>query len=61
MEANFAYYALHKLYILPSQFLELDEAEKAFIVAAIKVKMENDRKKEKEIAKKKPKKGKKGR
>jgi hypothetical protein len=30
-------------------------------VAAIKVKMDNDKKKEKEIAKKKPKKGRKGR
>ena len=46
--------------MLPSQFLELDEQEKAFIVAAIKMKLENDKKKEREL-KKKPKKGKKGR
>jgi prophage tail gpP-like protein len=45
---------------LPSVFLELDEQEKAFIVAAIQIKMENDRKKEKEI-KRKSKKGRKGR
>ena len=60
MEANFAYYSLLKLHILPSVFLELDEQEKAFIVAAIQIKMENDRKKEKEI-KRKSKKGRKGR
>ena len=59
-EANFAYYSLLKLHILPSVFLELDEQEKAFIVAAIQIKMENDKKKEKEI-KRKSKKGRKGR
>lgn len=59
-EANYAYYALHKLHILPSQFLELDEQEKAFIIAAIKLKLENDKKKAKEM-KKTPKKGRKGR
>ena len=58
-EANYAYYALHKLRILPSQFLELDEQEKAFIVAAIRIKLDNDKKKEKEL-KKKPRKGRKG-
>lgn len=59
-EANFAYYALLKLHILPSVFLGMDEQEKAFVVAAIKVKMEDDRKKEKEM-KRKAKTGKKGR
>ncbi|MDE6999452.1 MAG: hypothetical protein K2P73_04015 [Lachnospiraceae bacterium] len=59
-EANFAYYALLKLHILPSVFLNMDELEKAFVVAAIKVKMEDDRKKEKEM-KRKTKAGKKGR
>ena len=48
-EANFAYYALLKLHILPSVFLALDANEKAFVVAAIKVKIENDREKEKEM------------
>ena len=59
-EANFAYYALLKLHILPSVFLGLDEPEKAFVVAAVKLKMKNDREKEKEM-KRKAKKGKKGR
>ena len=43
-EANYAYYALHKLHILPSVFLEMDEQEKAFVIAAIKIKVENDKK-----------------
>lgn len=29
--ANYAYYALHKLHILPSVFLELDEQEKPLL------------------------------
>lgn len=40
-------------------FLELDGQEKAFVVAAIKTKMENDSKKEKEM-KRRAKKGKRG-
>ncbi len=59
-EANFAYYALLKLHILPSAFLALEGNEKAFIVAAIKVKMESDRKREKEMERR-ANKGKKGR
>ena len=59
-EANFAYYALLKLHILPSVFLELEEPEKAFVIGSIKVKMEDDKKKEKEM-KRKAKRGKKGR
>jgi len=38
----------------------MDEQEKAFVVAAVKVKMENDKKKEKEM-KRNAKRGKKGR
>jgi hypothetical protein len=45
------------LHILPSVFLELDEQEKAFVVASIKVKMENDKKKEKKLQNKSKKKG----
>jgi hypothetical protein len=48
-EANFAYYALLKLHILPSVFLNMDEQEKAFVIAAIKIKIENDKKKEREL------------
>ena len=49
MEANFAYYALLKLHILPSVFLDMAEEDKAFTVAAIQVKTENDRKNEKKL------------
>jgi len=35
----------------------MDEEEKAFIIAAIKIKIENDKKKEKEIKQKARKKG----
>ncbi|MBR4026686.1 MAG: hypothetical protein IKJ01_03895 [Lachnospiraceae bacterium] len=54
-EANFAYYALHKLHILPSVFLEMDEREKLFVIASIQIKIEKD-KKEKEEAERKAKK-----
>jgi len=39
-----------KLHILPSAFLSLDENEKAFVVASIRKKTEEDAKKEKELA-----------
>lgn len=45
--AGYAYYALHKLKILPSALLDMDIREKAFVIAAIKVKMENDAKEQK--------------
>jgi hypothetical protein len=35
--------------MLPSQFLSLDKYEKAFIVAAIEIKVEEDKKKQKDI------------
>lgn len=47
IDANIAYYCLHKFHILPSQYIELDEQEKAFLIAAIEIKLENDRKREK--------------
>lgn len=37
--------------MLPSQFLALDRQEKAFIVAAIEMKIEEDKKREKQIKK----------
>lgn len=50
-EANIAYYCLHKFNMLPSQFLALDRQERAFIVAAIEIKVEEDKKREKQIKK----------
>ena len=55
--ANFAFYALHKLRIKPSEFLEMDEYEKAFVIASIQIKCDEDAKQAKEIEKQ----GKKGR
>lgn len=37
--------------MLPSQFLQLDRLEKAFLVAAIEIKMEEDKKRAKQIRK----------
>lgn len=45
-EANYAHYALLKLHILPSVFLAMDEQEKAFVIASIKIKMEKDKEEE---------------
>ena len=56
-DANFAYYALHKLHILPSTYLEMDVQERAFVVAAIQIKMENDKKQKKKAEAKAKKKG----
>ena len=44
MEANVAYYCLHKLHKWPHEFLELSRYEKAYVLAAVKIKLENDRK-----------------
>ena len=51
-EANYAYYALHKFRWPPHQFFELDPYEMAFVIAAIDIKVEHD-KKEAEKAKRK--------
>lgn len=44
MEANIAYYCLHKLHKWPHEFLELDRQEQVYVAAAIEMKLENDRK-----------------
>ena len=44
MEANIAYYCLHKLHKWPHDFLELDIQERAYVVAAVEMKLEKDRK-----------------
>jgi hypothetical protein len=38
---------LHKLHLLPSQFLQLPQKERAFIIAAIQSKMEKEKKENK--------------
>ena len=44
MEANIAYYCLHKLHRWPHEFLDLSEEERAYVVAAVETKMKNDKK-----------------
>ncbi len=51
--ANYAYYCLHKLKILPSVFVDMEQEEKASIIAFIDVKLENDKKEAKKARKKK--------
>lgn len=41
-----------KLHILPSRFLELDDNEKAFVIASIQLKVEADKKAAKETERK---------
>ena len=49
---NYAYYCLHKLKILPSQFAEMDIYEKAFIMACIDIKVKKEKEAEKETKRK---------
>lgn len=51
MEANYAYYSLHKLNIPPSVFFNMEEQEKAFLAAAIQIRIKQE-KKEREKAEK---------
>lgn len=46
-EANYAYYALLKFHILPSVFAQMDEKEKAFVIASINIKSKHDKEREK--------------
>lgn len=59
-ESNYAYYALHKLHMLPSELMGLDNNERAFIYAAIDLKIEAE-KRESEKIKRESRKGKRGR
>ena len=44
MEANIAYYCLHKLHKWPHEFLDLEVQERAYVVAAVQMKLEKDKK-----------------
>lgn len=44
MEANIAYYCLHKLHKWPHEFLALNRYEKAVVIAAVEMKLEHDKK-----------------
>lgn len=52
MEANIAYYCLHKLHKWPHEFLELDVQEQAYVVAAVQMKIEKDKGAEKKAKQK---------
>ena len=41
-----AYYCLHKLHLLPSQFFQLERKERAFIIAAVQCRAEAEKKQE---------------
>lgn len=49
MDANYAYYCLHQLNMLPSVYLSLSRQERAFIVAAIDIKTEHEKAEKKKI------------
>lgn len=51
-DANYAYYALHKLHILPSAWCKMDQNERAFVIAAIQIKIEAEKKERKKAEKK---------
>lgn len=50
-----AHYALQKLHILPSTFCEMEQSEKAFVIASIEKRVESEKEQEKKLDK--PKKG----
>lgn len=52
MEANIAYYCLHKLHKWPHEFLNLDRYEKAFVIAAVGMKLEHDKKEAQKVKRK---------
>jgi hypothetical protein len=53
MEANIAYFCLHKLHKWPHEFLTLPREEKAFVVAAVLMKLKQDKKEFAKLKKKK--------
>lgn len=50
--AQVAYCALFEFNLMPSDFLEKDINEKAFIIAALQFKSENEKKKQQELERK---------
>lgn len=49
MEANIAYYCLHKLHKWPHEFLELPRREQIFVITAVRMKVEKDQKEAKRM------------
>ncbi len=50
--ANYAYYCLHELKITPRRFDEMDLREKAFIIASIDIRIEEEKKEAKKAKRK---------
>ena len=46
------YYLLHKLNKWPHEFLELPRKERAFVIAAVEIRVEDEKKREREIERK---------
>ena len=51
-DRNYAYYCLHKLRLLPHDFLALDPYERAFVIAAINVRVESEQKEQRKLKRK---------
>ena len=51
-EAAYAHYALHKLKIRPSEWIEMEESEKSFIIASINIVIEAEKEEEKKAERK---------
>ena len=47
--AGYAHYCLHEFNCTPSFFIELDENEKAFVIASIDVKVEKEMEEKKKL------------
>jgi hypothetical protein len=47
-----AYYCLHELHVIPSVFENLERRERAFITAAIEVRLKHDKARRRELERK---------
>ncbi|MDQ0269935.1 hypothetical protein [Cytobacillus purgationiresistens] len=52
-EAVFAHFALQRLRIRPREFFEMDRKEKAFVIASIQIRTEEEKKEASSINRKK--------
>ena len=48
-EANYAHFALQKLHILPSTFANMETNEKAFVIASIRIRVDDEKKEAKKL------------
>lgn len=47
-DANFAFYCLHKFHLLPHEYLALPQNERAFVIACILLRIEQERRQARE-------------